>query len=431
MRAMCWNICLPTMRKPNNPVQTDPTASRWLWVAVLNFFLAGSLGVLLRYAFVSEVPWLNFRNVMHGHSHVAMLGWLYMALFALLVRTFLPEKENAYNRLFWMTQVSVAGMLVSFPVQGYGPVAIAFSTLHMILSYVFTWRFFRDIKQQNTQNRLSTRLLKAALWLMLFSSLGLWGMGPVMALDLKGTIWYHIAVQFYLHFQFNGWFLFAILALLFRMGEEDEMNTPISRYFYTLLWVSCVLTFTLVLVWAKYSPVLLAINGLGVLIQLAALVLFGILMKDFWLGISPRLSPISRFLIVIALISFAVKIVLQALVVIPAVATIAFTIRNYVIGFIHLIMLGAMTHFIWGYSAEKKLLDFRSWWSKTGLVLFFVGFVGSEIWLFVQGTMFWAAKGFLPGYYEVLLGFSVLMPLGVLLIGGKPFFSINQDPTPH
>ncbi|MDX2248017.1 MAG: hypothetical protein SF052_14625 [Bacteroidia bacterium] len=413
---------------PNNPPEAGTYASRWLFTAVLNFFFAGCLGALLRYAFVSEVPGLNFRNVMHGHSHVAMLGWLYMALFALLVRTFIPEKEKTYNRLFWMTQVSIAGMLVSFPVQGYGPVSIAFSTLHIILSYVFAVRFFRDIKRERTQGRLSVRLVKASLWFMLVSTLGLWGMGPVMALDMKGSVWYHVAVQFYLHFQFNGWFLFAVLALWFRMREAYSKETTISRLFFALLVVSCLLTFSLVLVWANTSPAFLVVNGLGVIMQLAALVLLGIMMREDWPQVASRLSRVSRWLIAVALISFAVKIALQALVVIPAVATIAFTIRNYVIGFIHLIMLGAISHFIWGYSAEKNLIDLRSWGSKTGLVLFFVGFAGSEILLFLQGTMFWAAKGFLPGYYEILFGFSVLMPLGVGGIAGSRKFYLQKQP---
>jgi len=45
-----------------------------------------------------------------------------------------------------------------------------------------------------------------------------------------------------------------------------------------------------------------------------------------------------------------------------------------------------------------------------------LGFVLSECLLFLQGTMLWWGIGFLPQYYELLFGCSLLLPLGILLI---------------
>jgi hypothetical protein len=59
-----------------------------------------------------------------------------------------------------------------------------------------------------------------------------------------------------------------------------------------------------------------------------------------------------------------------------------------------------------------------------GLWLLVVGLIGSELLLFLQGTLLWAAMGFMPYYYEGLLYISALIPLGISLI---IFSQIQQD----
>ena len=149
----------------------------WLRVALANFLIAAILGALLRFAFVEELPsWIHFRKVLHGHSHVAMLGWLYLAFYALLLPVFLSPAQSAapfYRKLFWWTQASVVGMLVAFPLQGYGPFSIAFSQIHVFLSYAFVFRFWKDLRKQNEKPTLAVYLLKTALFFLVFSTLAL------------------------------------------------------------------------------------------------------------------------------------------------------------------------------------------------------------------------------------------------------------------
>ena len=90
---------------------------RWFELSLFNLFIAACLGVLMRYAFVDEVSWMNFRHVLHGHSHTAMLGWIYLAFYAFFIHAFLnkdQQQEAYYRRLFWLTQVAVIGMFVTF-----------------------------------------------------------------------------------------------------------------------------------------------------------------------------------------------------------------------------------------------------------------------------------------------------------------------------
>lgn len=395
--------------------------SRWLKIAFGNLILAAILGVLLRYAFVTEIPWMKFRNVMHGHSHVAMLGWLYLALYALFIHAFLPQKvgeQPFYSALFGMTQISVLGMLISFPIWGYNMISIAFSTLHVVCSYVFIVRFWKDVRLHKPDKPVSLRWAIASLVMMMISSLGLWAIGPVMVLDPEKGTAYYMSIQFYLHFQFNGWFMFAVLALFFRMLERKriQVDVQVEKRFYILLILSCLLTYVLALTWAHPKDYLFYINGSGVLIQVVALAFFWQLLRPIWQDLKTAFHPWVKWLLLIAFLCFSIKILVQAAVVIPFIAKAAYTIRNYVIGFFHLILLGIATHLVLAFSVWTGLLPLKAKRVRLGLVLFMAGFALSEAVLFLQGSMFWAAMGFLPGYYVLLTAVSALMPLGLVFV---------------
>jgi hypothetical protein len=402
---------------------------RWILIACINFILATSIGALLRFAFVEEVSWLDYKNYLHAHSHVAMLGWIYQALYTLLIITFLPAnptKQKNYRRLFIITQISVVGMLISFPLQGYGPISITFSALHIICSYVFTYYFWSDLKKDQ---KFSTLLIKTALILMIVSTLGVWMMGPIMVSSGKASIFYYMSVQFFLHFQFNGWFLWASLALFFRFLESHQIQLSMrkQKMFYGLLLTSCALTYALAVAWAQPDSSVFFVNGVGVLLQLVALAVFLSLLKKNWKSIWKLFPGVQSYLLAIGFFSFFAKIIIQFFVIIPFIAEAAYTIRNYVIGFIHLILLGIITAFILTYALQQKLLHLYNTRSKLGLGLLWTGFVLSEMFLFLQGCLLWGAQGFLPFYYEIIFGVSVLMPLGMLIFVMGQFSNLSTS----
>ena len=399
-----------------------------LKTAIFNLLLAAGIGSLLRFAFVEEVSWLQFRNWLHGHSHVAMLGWVFLALYAFLIAAFLPpdKRTRKYNWLFWALQGSVIGMLVSFPLQGYGAVSIAFSTLHLLLSYFFVFFVWRDLPVASSEHRFSRLFLKTSLFFLVLSTLSLWAMPLILTSGFGRTIWYYLSVQFFLHFQFNGWFLFALLALFFRLTENRGISWPRSLgfTFYLLLSVSTVLTFALAVAWSQPSWIVFLVNSLGVVIQLAATVL----LIQLFAGKAKALKSIfqsnmARNLFALALICFLGKVLIQTSVALPVVATAAYTIRNFVIAFIHLILLGVVSVFLFGWAVEKKFFNPQSTALRSGLIAFLTGFVLTEGMLFLQGTLFWGAFGFIPYYYEVLFVFTLLLPVGIGLI----LFSLLKD----
>src|SRR5690554_531713 len=172
----------------------------WIFLSLLNFFIAASMGLILRGAFLWEIEWLDYMNWLHGHSHVAMLGWAYLALYVLIGSRFIPKEiwsKPFYGRLFWFTQVTVIGMIFSFPAQGYGPVSITFSALHVVASYMFCYRAWKDMVFQQTEVRT---IMRTALVFLVVSTLGVWFLGPLAMSGQRSSILYQLVIQFYLHF---------------------------------------------------------------------------------------------------------------------------------------------------------------------------------------------------------------------------------------
>lgn len=399
--------------------------SHWLKIALINFFLAATLGALMRYAWVDELEWMKYRNVMHAHSHVAMLGWLYLAFYSFIIGIFLKPELQAkpfYNRLFWVTELAVVGMLLTFPFFGYKGPSGPVSFLHVVCSFLFVWRIWKDLNKSAAVPAFSIKLIRTALLFMLLSSLGIFALMLFGIGHLKHTGIFYMSIQFFLHFQFNGWFLFALLGLFFKMLEDQGIQFPARRLnvFYLLLVLAGFLTYALAVAWSEPHIGVFAVNSAGVLLQLGALVAFLSLLWPKRREIRAPWDGWVKVLLTLSLLCLVGKMLIQTAAAIPVVATAAYTIRVYVIGFFHLILLGMTTSFLFGFGIREKVFNDRSFIAKLGLGCWVVGFLGSETLLFLQGTMSWAGMGFLPYYYVSLFGFSVLLPIGVgLFLAGQ------------
>lgn len=374
---------------------------------LINFFIAALLGLALRYFFVQPLG-LNYRFLVHAHSHVAMLGWVYLMLFTFMVHYFVPEEKRAvYKKLFWVTQFVVLGMLFSFPFQGYATISIAFSTLHIFCSYYFVYLLF---KHHKTESVVARYLLKASLAFMLISTVGVWCLGPAVATVGSSSAFYQIAIQFFLHFQFNGWFLIAVIALFFyQLGIK---NTKQFQLFFKLLIASTVLTFALPVYWFAPHFSLLWINTLGIILQIVALFYLYRILKSAFSIMVEKQSKTIKLMYIFTLISFVLKIVLQSASLIPEVSQMAFQYKNFVIGFIHLAMLGVVSGFLFSFLLQTNLMK-QTKLLTFGILSFILGFILTEAILGVQGILFYLGQGIIPNYYLILFLCSILLPLGI------------------
>ncbi len=387
----------------------------WILVCFINFFIASLMGLLLRWMYVARIEGVNFQFLMHGHSHVAMLGWVYLMLYCLIFHFFVPkeaQQKPIYNRLFWVTEIAVIGMMIDFPAQGYAFVSILFSTMHIFCSYYFCYLIWKDAKPTTFPEK---RMLRTALFFMLFSTLGVWCLGPAVGLAGKASAFYQIAIQFFLHFQFNGWFLFAVLALFFKQSKLT-INEKKFRVVYNLFVSSTVLTLALPVSWSLSNPIFYWINGIGVVLQLLSAVLFIQLIQSQLRAFFSPLSSLQKTVYGFALFSLALKIIIQLVVLVPELAQVSHEIRNFVIGYIHLTMLGIITGFLFGFAFQNNFLNLKSTIQKWGTILFLLGFVATEILLFLQGIWLFLNLGSFPDYYQNLFLSSIFLPTGLLML---------------
>lgn len=385
----------------------------WLIVSLVNFLIASLMGLLLRGAFVWEIEWLDYRNMLHGHSHVALLGWLYLGFFIVIHAKLLPKDKadkSVYSWLFWLTQFTVLGMAIAFPIQGYAAVSIFFSTLHIVLSYIFAVQVWKD---HNREDFKSSLLLKTAILFLFISTVGVFVVAYIMASKNGANVIYQIAIQFYLHFQFNGWLLFALLALFFnRFGAILKIGNKAFSQFYWLFLIGNILSYALVLYWGYRWDFSYYVNAIAVVLQLLAVLA---LLKSFggnWVQLKNSLSAVQKLLLKLLIIVFVTRTLFQFALVIPEMAEMAVLLRLFIIGFIHLNMLGFFTAYLWLEFISKK--EEKKHILKVGVSLTIVGFILTEIIMFLQGFYYWQELGKFPYFHEALFYVSCILPIAIL-----------------
>ena len=387
----------------------------WLLACFFNFFIAAMMGLLLRLMYILPFEGLNFQFLMHGHSHVAMLGWVYLTLYCLIIHFFVPEEiqqKPIFNRLFWITEVAVIGMMLDFPVQGYAFVSILFSTLHIFCSYYFAYLIWKEAKSSTLPEK---KMLRTALLFMVISTFGVWCLGPAVGLLGKSSAFYQICIQFFLHFQFNGWFQFAVLALFFKQSKLD-LDQKKFNLCYKLFVTATIMTLALPVSWYLSNPIFYWINAFGVALQLTAATIFIKITKGKLTAFFSNLSVLEKTVYRFALFSLALKIIIQLVVLVPELAQVSHVIRNFVVGYIHLTMLGIITGFLFGFVLQNNFLSVQNRMTKWGMQLFLFGFVATEMLLFLQGIWLFLKNGTFPNYYLNLFIASIALPLGILLI---------------
>lgn len=387
----------------------------WIICCLVNFLVASIMGLLMRFAYLFPLENINYIYLLHAHSHVAMLGWAYLMIYTLIVHVFIPKDKSdkpIYNQLFWITECTVVGMMISFPIQGYALFSIVFSTLHILLSYVFCWLVWRDSSKDKNDVE---KLLIASILFMLFSTFGVWCLGPTINMLGKQSVFYQIAIQFFLHFQFNGWFLFAILAFFVKQFK-NEIETRQFRIFLTLLIFGTFFTVAFPISWFVKDQILKCLNAFGVLLEVIAFVYFYKMLNPQINQFKANLDSLTRGTYVFALGSLSLKMILQLVVLLPNLTEVSHQIRNCVIGFIHLTTLGIITGFLFGILLQNSLLQRKAYLVKIGVKYFFFGYVITETLLFLQGIFYFLDKGLLFGYYEAIFGGSIFIVAGLLLI---------------
>jgi hypothetical protein len=352
------------------------------------------------------------------------LGWVGNFLMLAYLINYSLWKIKRYRILFYGIQGLLLGMLISFPLQGYGAFSIALSALHTFAWWLFTVWYFIDMKKDqsfhlkgwnvhNKRDAASIWFAKISLLLFAIASLGPFTLGVLAANGLGHSNKYYFALYYYLHFQYNGFFIFGILSLWFHVLEEKNLafNIKQAKTSGRLLLLSLFPTYFLSIVWAKPGLAYNAMGFAGGLIQLLGFVYFLLLIREVQFTRATILWKISFY-------CFAFKIILQLLSAHPVIAQLALEVRPFVIAYLHLVVVGTVSFFLFAWCLEKRIIIIHSLLSVLCLL---AGFAGSEVMILLSGVSFPVVSHLTASMLTFLFSIILLTGLGILM------FRIGQE----
>ncbi len=384
----------------------------WLKISLINLFLVALLGALMRYKIGFDFPFFVQKHLLHSHSHFAFSGWISHTLMVLMIY-FLKNKsikfsQSKYSNLIIANLVCSYGMLVFFIIQGYAFWSILFSTLSIFVSYIFAYVFYKDLNKISFG--LSKKWFQGALLFYILSSIGTFFLAYTLA---SGNFLYKpylSSIYFYLHFQYNGWFLFACIGLLLNFIQPKAFyNKPLTIAFW-LLFISTIITYLLSVLWLDLPQWLYFMA-----------VLFSVIQFLVWIGMLVIFRKENKLLKaqplflwrILKLTAFCLtlKFIFQLLSVIPSLNQFVFGIRTIIIAYLHLVLLAIITPFLLYYIYANKLLPLNKS-IKNGIILFYIGIFMNELVLGIQGM---SAFGYIlvPKINVVLFGVAFLLMISI------------------
>lgn len=389
----------------------------WLQVALVNLLILAFIGTVLRYKIAYYLPFVDQKHLLQGHSHFAFGGWVTQALMALMVEYLRSNGlEHAFKKYFLLlfsNLFTAYGMLVAFPIEGYGVLSIIFSTLSIFVAYVFAFVFWKDLNRI-TKNNTSKLWFKSAVIFNAISSIGAFSLAFMMANKIVHEKWYLSAVYFFLHFQYNGWFFFAIMGLFIAKLNSIGIQSKSLKTIFNLFLLALAPAYFLSVLWMKIPFWLYAFVVLASIFQIVGWMwLVKILLRNKKL-FKENISRFGGVLLKLVAIAFSIKLLLQAGSTHPSLSQLAFGFRPIVIGYLHLVLLGVITLFILSFIVVNKYLVSTPLFLK-GIVVFTIGIILNEALLMTQG-LFGMQNISIDHINQYLLIAALILFSGVLLV---------------
>ena len=396
----------------------------WLKFSLINLCIVASLGVLMRYKIGFEFPYFNQKNILHSHSHFAFSGWITHTLMTLMVY-YLQDKIaefqlNKYKKIIIANLLCSYGMLIFFIIQGYGMFSIFFSTASILVSYAFGYYYIKDLKKLDS-DLAAISWFKAAVVFNIISSLGTFYLAYMMASKNVIQDLYLSSIYYFLHFQYNGWFFFGCMGLLFAFLKLKKSENPFYETSFKLFAVACIPAYFLSILWLKIPFWIYAITAAAAIIQVFAwfklLVILIKTQKDF----IKNFAPLLRYILVFVFLALSIKFILQLGSTIPALSQLAFGFRPIVIAYLHLVLLAVISLFLLFYIYANYFISITKN-IKTGLIIFTIGVFLNELILAIQGVASFSYT-IIPYVNELLFAIAVILLSG---IGITAYFSIRK-----
>jgi hypothetical protein len=378
----------------------------WSHISLLYFFIIAFIGTVIRSSFLTgEFPF-EYKHLLHAHSHIGFLGWIYPILFMLIITSFLDkEKEfkGGYETQLMITNTIVYFLLSFFLFEGYSTITIILSSIFQLMTYWFTYRILKDTKEKNSYD---TKFLKMSVGLLAFSSLGTWLLPVSKVFKIEEL--YNLCIYFYLHFQYNGWFTFAIISLILNLLKRRDfyIENRTEKLSYYFMAFSIIPSYFLSTIGQMPNKYVYIISTIGSVTQFTGITLFlRLVVANF--GMFIKGSKITFSLLFISCLSLFTKAILQVLSGLPSFTEMIFESRDFILSYLHLTFIGFI-------SASLFFLLIENGWFKLNKIInialttLFIGFIGTEGVLTLSGL-----GNYMDSFNDLMFIFSLIMLIGI------------------
>jgi len=385
------------------------------------FFMITALsGVWMRaFAFYPDFS-VPYSNILHGHSHLAILGWAFLGVFVIFLVNYWKELEQKKQAIAIAVTLFVvtAVMFAAFLYQGYALFSIALSTIHIFVEYWAAIFIYRQLKSRLNIPGTAKLFIKGALIALVVSSLGPYGIAYVSASGMKESALYEMAIYFYLHFQYNGWLLLFLIGLFIIILHLKKINLP-SLTLKIGFWVYFIALFPgyfLSVLWVEElgvtADIIAGIGGIGQFIGIIYVIAAVVKSQH---KLKAKYSKLTIISLAISFLLLFIKSTMELGMLIPSLLPLIYDSRSVIIGYLHFTLLGFVSIFILTQYLMKGLLR-STRQTIYGAVIFFTGFLLNELLLFGQGLTEWLQVSGLPLFTEGVLTASLILTLGILVL---------------
>lgn len=314
----------------------------WTKISLVNFLMVSLLGLIMRYKIAFDFPYFDQKFLQHAHSHFAFIAWISQSLYLLLIyyihKTESNINFNKYNKILFINTITSYCMMIAFMFKGYHFSSIFFTNVLIVISVLFAYHFYKDTNK-NKHYRAISRWFYTAFIFNILSNVGTFSLAYMMITGIYNQKIQLASVYFYLHFQYNAWFLFVCIGM-FLYHFKDYVNIKIQNWLFFIFTFCTIPNYFLSILFYKL-PTYLFISV--IITSLAQLIVFLILFLKFKLQ-----NHKSYYNIIFKLIafSFLFKLILQVASTVPYISHLAYSLRSIVIAYLHLALLVIISGFI-------------------------------------------------------------------------------------
>ena len=381
----------------------------WLKICVFNFFVVSVVGVMMRYNMAFSLSGFNHKFMQESHSHFAFYGWVSAGIF-LFVTKYLSENYpkinlKKYQYLMISNQIGSYGMLFTFLYGGYFWLSIVLSSIALFTGFAYFIFLLIDTKSNKNPEIM---WLKSGAFFATFSAIGIFGLAYFSSKKEEFDVLFRASTYFYLHYQYNGFFIFSCIGLLLislkKLGIEIEEK--LNNTIFYLLFFGCFLGYGLSILWIEMNPIFY-----GFFILISIVQLFGAILFLNWIRKTDLFNNqnfIQKLLISVFGFAFILKFLLQGLSAIPALGVFAFININIVIAYLHLVLLMGISLFLIWKILQLVEIEFNKL-LKFSILLLVFGIVCNEIVLALSGIFSIFYIPFLSAKYWLLFVSVVIM----------------------